>query len=204
MGLSKGIVNKFKTSFENRCYQLIIGAYNSALTKNTIKLDWDENDITAELHNYINDNPMRIKYKISTNVEQHLPKNNTNKRKGFAAKFPRIDLRMNTFSSSCEYKYYFEAKNLKENGYALKRRYINTGINSFLSKKYENGSLVGYLIKGNLDLSIDGINSLLRKDKRNTEVLKPKFFKFHNNYYESEHKEIGILKHLFFDFTNNL
>ena len=102
-----------------------------------------------------------------------------------------------------EYTYYFEAKTLKEKDSALKRRYINTGINSFITKKYENGSLVGYLVKGDLNKTIRGINSLLKKDNRNSEILIEKKLQKHNNYYESEHQEIGILKHLIFDFSNN-
>ena len=48
---------------------------------------------------------------------------------------------------------------------------------------------------------MNGINSLLTKDKRHTETLKSKINELHTDYYESEHLTIGILKHLIFDFT---
>ena len=78
----------------------------------------------------------------------------------------------NTFISTYEYEYFFEAKNLKQNNSALKRRYINTGIDNFVSRKYANGSLIGYLLEGKIDETIKGINSLIVKDKRHTETLK--------------------------------
>lgn len=203
MGLNKDNVVAFKKGFENRCFRLLIDAYLLALKEKSIKLDWNENDITSELHGFVENNPLRYQWKIATNVEHHLPKDDIEKVKGFSDKYPRVDLRLTSFKSSLEYKYFFEAKNLKEKDSALKRRYIDTGINNFLSKKYDNGSLVGYLIEGNLDLTISGINSLLKKDNRNAEFLQLKTLKLHKDYHESEHKEIGVLKHLIFKFTNN-
>ncbi len=191
----------YKKAFEQRCFRLIIEAYQASLNEKTIQLNWNENDISSEIHKHIKENPLRIKWKVSSNVEAHIPKN-ISKVKGFADKFPRIDFRLTTFAKSNEYDYFFEAKNLKQNDSALKRRYINTGINNFTSKKYENGSLIGYLVEGKINETVEGINTLLKKDKRETEVLNHKQEKLLKSYYESNHSEIGILKHLIFDFTN--
>src|SRR5690606_41535023 len=134
-------------------------------------------------------------------VEADIPKD-IPKVKGFADKFPRIDFRLTSFISTYEYEYFFEAKNLKQNDSALKRRYIDTGINNFVSGKYEKGSLVAYLLEGKTDETVKGINSLLEKDKRNTEVLNLKSNKLLKTVYESNHSNIGTLKHLIFDFTS--
>ena len=193
-----------KSAFEQKCYRLIIEAYQTSLIERVIQLDWNENDISSELHRHIKGNSLRQKWKVSTNVEAYIPKD-IPKVKGFSDKFPRIDFRLTSFISKYEFEYFFEAKNLKQNGkagYALKRRYINTGIDNFVSKKYENGSLIGYLLEGNTDETINGINSLLEKDKRNTETLIFKSNKLIKTYYESNHSDIGILKHLIFEFTN--
>ncbi|MGJ3234490.1 hypothetical protein [Marivirga sp.] len=154
----------YKRAFEQRCFQLIIEAYKTTLSERVIQLDWNENDISSEIHRHIKENPLRITWKVSSNVESHIPKN-IPKVKGFADKFPRIDFRLTTFSQRNEYDYFFEAKNIKQNDYALKRRYINTGINNFISKKYENGSLIGYLLEGKIDATVKGINTLLEKTK---------------------------------------
>jgi hypothetical protein len=191
----------YRNAFEQKCYRLIIEAYQTSLTELVIQLDWNENDISSELHLRVRENPLRLKWKISTNVEADIPKDII-KVKGFSDTFPRIDFRLTSFISTYEYEYFFEAKNLKQNDSALKRRYINTGIDSFVSQKYEKGSLIGYLLEGKTKETIKGINSLLKKDKRNSETLNFKSNKLINTYYESNHSEIGTLKHLIFDFTN--
>lgn len=201
MALNPEIIEKAKNAFEQKCFRLIIEAYRTSLDEKIIQLDWNENDISSEIHKNIKENPLRKKWKVSTNVEADIPKD-IPKEKGFADKFPRIDFRLTTFSKSEEYEYFFEAKNLKQNDSSLKRRYIKTGINNFTSGKYENGSLVGYLLEGKIDETINGINALIVKDKKNSEILNLASHKLMKSYYESNHSEIGILKHLIFDFTN--
>lgn len=194
----------YKNPIEQKCFRLIVEAYQTSLTEQVIQLDWNENDISSELHRHIKENPLRLKWKVSTNLEADIPKD-IPKVKGFSDTFPRIDFRLTSFISTYEYEYFFEAKNLKQNGKVgskLKRRYIKTGINNFVSKKYENGSLIGYLLEGKTNETVIGINSLLEKDKRNTEILNPKSNKLIKAYYESNHSDIGTLKHLIFDFTN--
>lgn len=200
MALNRTVYEKFRIAFEKKCFELVIGAYRTSLTDKSIKLDWNENDISSELHKHIKDNPLRLKWKVSTNVEADIPKD-IPKVKGFADKFPRIDFRLTSFISTYEYEYFFEAKNLKQNDSALKRRYIDTGIDSFVSQKYTSGSLIGYLLEGKADDTIKGINALLKKDKRNTEILSLKSTSSLKTYYESNHSGIGLLKHLIFDFT---
>lgn len=192
----------YKKAFEQKCFRLIIEAYRTSLDEKIIQLEWNENDISSEIHKNIKENPLRKKWKVSTNVEAHIPNEKISKEKGFADKDLRIDFRLTSFISTYEYEYFFEAKNLKQNNSALKRRYIDTGINNFTSRKYENGSLVGYLLEGKIDETINGINALIIKDKRNSEILNLASHKLMKSYYESNHSKIGILKHLIFDFTN--
>lgn len=200
MALNTIVYEKFRNAFEQKCCQLIVDAYHTSLTEQVIQLDWNENDISSELHRHIKENPLRLKWKISTNVEADIPKD-IPKAKGFADKFPRIDFRLTSFISTYEYENFFEAKNLKQNDSALKRRYIDTGIDNFVSKKYEKGSLIGYLLEGKTNETINGINSLLIKDKRSTEILSLNSSKLLKTTYESNHTDIGILNHLIFDFT---
>lgn len=199
MRLNNKITIAFIASFENRCIRLIVAAYHSAISEKTVSLDWYENDITAQLHEYIDSDPLRIKWSISSNLEHHLPKDSIKKEKGFSDKYSRIDLRFVTFKK-LEYIYFLEAKRLKEKDYALKKRYIETGIDNFISKKYPNGCLVGYLLEGNLDLTVMGINSLLNRYNRSTEIMKKQMCNLHDYYYESSHPGINV-KHYIFDFT---
>lgn len=195
------VYEKFRNAFEQRCCRLIVDAYHTALTEKTIRLDWNENDISSELHRHLKENPLRKEWKFFTQVEAHLP-TGMKPEKGFADKFPRIDFKLTTFYKKDDCEYFFEAKNLKQNNSASKRRYINTGIDNFVSKKYQNGSLIGYLLEGKTNKTIEGINSLLEKDRRNTEMLNLKSEIVLKSIYESNHSAIGTLKHLIFDFTN--
>lgn len=191
----------FKTSFEIRCFRLLVDSYCSAIVEKSINPDWKENDITTVLNNYISENRIRLKWEIVNSREEYLFDKDSPKTKGFADREYRIDMKLTSINSGKEYVYYFEAKNLKENDTALKRRYIETGMDSFTSGKYKNGALVGYFLAGNLSSTIVRINNLLAKESRNSEILIQKENHFHDSYFESTHASIGILKHLFFDFT---
>jgi hypothetical protein len=203
MALSKDIVFAFRKGFEDNCYQLLIQAYKKVVFDKIDVSSFMENDISAILNKNIELNPKSIEWRIFSKTENYIFNDDQIIEKGFADKQSRIDFVFSVYTSNNKYEYFIEAKNLKEKSSALKRRYINTGINSFTTKKYKNGSLVGYLVKGDLNNTVQGINKLLKKDNRKQEYLVEKEIQEYNYYYESEHKEIGILKHLIFDFSNN-
>lgn len=201
MALNTIIYEKFRSAFEHKCFSLAIEAYESSLKEKSIQLNWNENDISQELYEKLDANPKRLKFNITASREFHLS-NTSNKEKGFADKLPRVDLRMSIITSKLEFKYFFEAKRLKENDSGLKRSYINDGMDRFISKKYPSGCMLGYLLEGEVNETVKSINSLLIKDKRNTQILNPKKNDLYKDYFESKHIEIGILKHLIFNFTN--
>ncbi|MCK5402455.1 MAG: hypothetical protein KAJ28_12545, partial [Flavobacteriaceae bacterium] len=79
MSAQNKVKNAFRTGFENRCLKLLVAAYENAIQDKTISLDWDENDITAQLHEYIDSNQLRLDWSIISNVEHHLPKKSITK-----------------------------------------------------------------------------------------------------------------------------
>ena len=81
------VYEKFRNAFEQKCFRLIIEAYQTSLIEKVIQLDWNENDISSELHRLIKENPLRLKWKVSTNVEADIPKEIL-KVKGFSDRFP--------------------------------------------------------------------------------------------------------------------
>jgi hypothetical protein len=195
--------NSFKKAFEGNCIKLLVSAYHEAVMAKSINLNWEENDITAQLHEYIDCNPFRLEKHIVADVEHHLKDNSSTKNKGFAAKYSRIDMKFVVFRRRLEYKYFAEAKLLKEHDSGLKRRYIDTGIDNFTSGRYYNGCLIAYIIEGILINTVEGINKLLEKDQRNSEILIKSTCKYYDGYFASEHSSIGTLKHYMFDFTNS-
>lgn len=201
MALNINVYEKFRSAFEQKCCQLIIEAYETSITEKVIQLDWNENDISYELFEKMEQNPKRVsKFKIHLSPEFRIPKN-MSKTKGFSDKLPRIDLKMAHFAINQEFKCYFEAKRLKQKSSNLKRAYINEGMDRYISEKYPFGYMLGYLLEGKTDETINGINSLLEKDKRNTEVLNLESEKVLRSIYQSNHSNIGTLKHIIFDFT---
>jgi Fe-S cluster biosynthesis and repair protein YggX len=202
--LTTTIFLKFQEKFKDRCATLFVEAYYTSISNKSIFLDFDENDITAILHNHIDENPKRKSWKISTNLENYLFDKEATLIKGFAAKFSRIDMRYTTFWKGEEYKYFVEVKNLKANDSGLKRRYITTGIDNFLigGKYFEcEGFLIGYILEGTFDNCVEGINKLLLKDKRGKETIyKSSAFSSFDSHF-SNHNRKGLL-HLFLDFAN--
>lgn len=201
--LTTSIFQNFQNKFKERCITLFVDAYHTSVSKNSILLDFHENDITAILHRYIDENPKRLKWNISTNPESHLFDKSVAYTKGFAAKFSRIDMRFVVNWHGVEYKYFMEAKNLKSSDSNSKRRYIDTGIDNFLTAGSYNkcdGFLVGYILEGTIDNCVEGINKLLEKDKRKTEILfSSKLFSF--DLFCSNH--IGKnLNHIFLLYSN--
>ncbi|ENA1815417.1 hypothetical protein ABF174_002051 [Flavobacterium psychrophilum] len=202
--LKKSIFLNFQKKFKEKCITLFVEAYNASISSKAVSLDFHENDITAILHNYIDENPKRLSWGIVTNPESHIFNKSVDYTKGFAAKFARIDMRFTKFWQSDEFRYFVEAKNLKVNDSDLKRRYITTGIDNFLTKgKYVNcdGFLVGYILEGTVENCVKGINKLLEKDKRQNEKIEKAstFLSIDNHFSKHQEKEIY---HLFLNYVN--
>ncbi len=203
--LTNSIFQIFQNKFKERCTTLFIEAYHTSISNKSISIDFHENDITAILHNYIDENPKRLEWNISTHPESHLFNKSVDYTKGFAAKFLRIDMRFVNIWQGVEYKYFMEAKNLKSNNPNSKRRYIETGIDNFLTTgSYYNcdGFLVGYILEGTVENCKDGINKLLKKDNRQKEIIEKKstFLSMDNHFSKHQEKEIY---HLFLNYVNS-
>ena len=200
MGLDKIIISVVKQSFENHCIILLLEAYNSSIKEKTYSADWMENDFTEMLDQYIAKNSKRLRWNISNHTEQHLHCE-SHIRKGFANEEKRIDMRMSHIAFRKEYHFYIEAKRLREHDYALKKRYIETGIDNYIKYIYPKGILVGYLQEGDVDNTIQGINDILNQSNRVTESLFRKEHSIHNEYFESDHPNYGIIQHFVLNYT---
>jgi hypothetical protein len=132
----------FRKAFECNCIKLLVSAYQKAINENSVDLNWEENDITAQLREYIDLNPFRIEKHIVADVEAVLADNSSPKEKGYATKYSRIDMKFVVFRNRLEYKYFAEAKLLREHDNKLKQRYIKTGIDNFITGKYYDGCLI--------------------------------------------------------------
>ena len=201
MGLSISIVETFRKSFETRCVTLLVTAYNTSIANADYLVSWDENDFTSMLEKSLEKDPQRVKWQINCTTEKHLHENVIQNYKGYANKESRIDMRLSTFSSTDEYFFYIEAKRLKESDNRLLKRYVDTGIDHYLTKKYPQGVLLGYLVEGRIDNTVQKVNGILVKNNRANEILVRKPHNIHDQYFESTHYDFGVISHFVFDFT---
>jgi len=191
----------YRGAFEQDCIELIINAYGVAKSGKKYQLDWLENDFSELLSRYVNESQLSLDKGITCKTENKLLSETNNQAKGYADRLPRIDFVYFKIWQKQRFQCYMEAKRLKEKDSDLKRAYIKEGMGRFISEKYPIGCMLGYLVEGKTDETIKGINSLLEKYQRSSEILNPQSNKLFQFYYESNHSGIGILKHLIFDFT---
>ena len=107
-----------------------------------------------------------------------------------------------------------EAKNLVEHDYTKKgrkravkankvlERYVETGIDHFLTGYYPHGCLLGYVINGTIKGVVNTLNSILVKAGRNSESLSFSSGTIPWMVFSSSHvKQNMKLEHYLFDFN---
>ena len=201
MGLASSKVEAFRKAFEIRCVTLLVSAYRNSIADHHYSTDCIENDFTSMLVNYMDKNPQRLTWNIHCHRDHHLYKRQTQCKKGCANKEDTIDMRLSNISYRQEYCFYVEAKRLKEKDSGLLNRYIDTGIDHYLSGKYPQGILLGYLVDGGIDITVQKVNGILVKNNRTSEILVRKPHNIHDQYFESTHPNFGVISHFVFDFT---
>lgn len=199
--MKSNIYNRIRCSFENKCLKLLVSAYEKSIANHDYSNNWMENDFTSMLDKYINENELRRKWEIHCNIEYHFHKNELQLQKGYANKENRIDMKMSNISQCKEVHFFIEAKRLKECDSKLQNRYIDTGIDNFLNEKYPKGILIGYLVQGKTNPTIEKINKLLIGRNRGSETLLKHISPIFDSYFKSTHEGFGELNHYIFDYT---
>lgn len=177
------ISSKFHDAFQNICLSLFVDGYKKMRAEEKYHLDWEENQFSASLCEYIKELKATNSFKIDIIREYHLSNPEFKDGTAKADKANRIDFRLKSWYNSQPIEFHAEAKNLAENNWqkqdgtkvdasALRSRYINTGIDNILTSEYpKNTFLVGYILQGEIDNITVKINSLLKKRQRVTEFL---------------------------------
>lgn len=199
--LNPNIIQIFKNKFEENCILLLIESYNQIIPKNSLK-EQSENNITACLAGLMLKHPRRLDLMISIQRESYYDDKETYQGIKDANESVRIDIKFVTWSSNIEYVYFLEAKNLSENNWTKSynnakvnshkqlKRYIDTGIQNFITGGYPNGSLIGYVVEGNPNNIVQKINDILTQTNRSAEHLSKNsearydfnFISIHSNY----------------------
>lgn len=121
---------------------------------------------------------------------------------------PKIDFCFRTWASDDRY-FGAECKNLAEGNAYLNKRYIDTGVENYISGRYGSFStenaLIGYVLKGSLPGIVKTLGEKIKENddagglSRDITYIEPHYFSRHVR--RSDGKEIKI-DHLFFDFTD--
>ncbi|MBF0577166.1 hypothetical protein [Dysgonomonas sp. GY617] len=206
-------INSTLQILERRCLTLLSEGYCVTKSKGNISIDWEEEDISKELLLSLNTNRKRLEWQIDIIPEYRIYKNN-----GIAAKCAsRIDFRFSDWTRN-QWEYFAEAKNLievdsfkvgretKVSAIKLHKRYIETGIDNYVSDKYpSNGCLIGYILQGKIDNIISCLNDCLCNANRVSEILRQQCLGIDvvDSCYVSIHDNNHRIKHLMLNYTSN-
>jgi len=187
-----------------------------AIDDGNYDVDLKENSITNYLAKFMRKHEYVKQYHIQIKVQIQEDNNNLPIDENDPDKQPIIDLWLANWDHIEKNDYFIEAKNLSENDWQKKSgstveaskqrgRYIDTGIDNFVSGRYPFGCLVGYIVQGKARNILNKLNKLLRERKRKAEILiTSQFIDNFETCYISTHL-IGNnsihLKHFFLDFV---
>lgn len=214
--LSNPITNSVFLNYERICLRILIGAYQVVYSKKQYELDWEEDQFTEWLivemkkHNLTSKHRLHI-YSQSLIRKDELPINDNHPKIS-----PKIDIGFWNWERNqnpCEY--FIEAKNLsleswqKKTGAAVSsthymNRYIETGICNFTTARYVNGSLVGYVLNGDIEPIVQKLNERLAEPQRLKCIFENYNIEDYPYIYSSEHpvENFSIkIKHVFLSFV---
>jgi len=216
--LQRNIKGGFEASFKYNCLVLFAEAYQFINEHVGITPDWEEENISSNFFEHIDNSKNAISLNINISDEHRLYYLEILTGKKPAKSASRIDFRLTTnwMEELKRVDFFLEAKNLieldckktgiktkmKANG--LNERYIKTGIGKFISGEYPpNGCLVGYVLQGEPTRIVEKINICLQNKHRTTELLQEVDSEIKNiRYcYQSAHEDGYILKHFLLKFS---
>lgn len=165
----------FKAGFIRMCIEAIRLGYDRMLVDSEYKLDWDEDTITNSLitsmrrTGYLRDNGIAVNLQVPI-VTADIASGNVS----FIAA-AKVDFKLSIWPPTLddELEYFAEAKNLSENDWTkstgkrvraskYRKRYITTGIENYLTGRYPEGCLVGYVVNGCVTSVVAGLNNLIQ------------------------------------------
>lgn len=201
-------------AFHDNCIVLIGDACQYLKDKNIVTIDWDEENISANIFTYIDQSSKAMNWKIFVADEARLYNNQILEGNKRSKNVPRIDLKLGSWDNVSRINFYVEAKRLIQNKCfkkgrkslldpkQIQKRYVETGIGHYISGYYpSNGCMLGYILEGEISLIVDAVNEIIEKDYSTSEKIHDGFQTTIgiDRYYISNHNEF-ILEHFFVKF----
>ncbi len=167
----------FKNRFRHLCLQALQLGYEKMLADGQFKVFWEEDNLTAHLVEKIEGTGFLEESHIFINHQSPIYGHEIIYEGMSAKNAPIVDFKFSKwYPGNTGLHFYAEAKNLSENNWDkpngasvdasyYRARYIDTGIENFLSGRYPEGCLVGYIVQGKQEQVISGINRLIESRK---------------------------------------
>lgn len=218
--ISSNIKQAFVDSFQQNCIALVCQAHDVLYANLVINQDMDEETISTCIYDCIRNNKYTINQGIHVNIEHRLLPNGYVQNPTPSKQLNRIDFH---FEADCwehspvvRYEYFMEAKNLYEHNFRKSsntsdtqansyfKRYIETGIEHIIKGDYpSNAVILGYVLVGAINPVVDGINSELSSQNRNSEHLFhiPSLYECNIRGTFSSNHSVGRIDHLMLKFA---
>lgn len=174
-GVSLNLATAFKAGFIQHCLEAIRLGYEQMLTDKEYQLHWEEDTLTNCLVTAMRKTGYPRDNGISLNLQVPIvtPAIATGQASFITA--PKVDFKLSTWGSPTrdELEYFAEAKNLSQQDWHkpsgawvratyYRGRYLDTGIENYLSYRYPEGCLVGYVVNGSTIAVVNSLNHLIQ------------------------------------------
>lgn len=212
--VSPTLAAALKSGFIHHCVEAIRIGYEKMVLDKRYALDWDEDNITACLVETMKQTGYLRKHRISVNLQTPIVNTAIAFEGANFLEAPKVDFKLSTWANSVEdeIEFFAEAKNLSERDWIksggahvqaayYRRRYIDTGIENYLTDRYPEGCLVGYVVNGTISSVVAGLNRLIQSRNLSPRVGQliakdPPGWTAHYYSENSPHEDILTLIHL--------
>jgi hypothetical protein len=218
--LNTTIINSFNNEFERRCISLLSDAYVSLQSGHSIDVACRDEYLSAILFDYIDKSAQAAKWHIDLAPEYRKYKNEVLKRKKTKKAAPKIIMKFGGWTHKTNLDYFVETQNVieiippeKKKGRLrlpiiisdFHKHYIET-IDNCLSGEYPaRGCIIGYILQGETQYTVNCLNHCLCDCNRVMEILKKRPFRLKefDLCYISTHNNNRSIQHLMFGFSDN-
>ena len=174
-GVSQALAAKFKAGFIQKCVEAIRLGHAQMLMDGLYQTHWEEDIITNCLVTAMRKTGFLRDEGLSVNLQ--VPIVTPAIAAGLASFItaPKVDFKFAIWPGNAqdELEYFAEAKNLSQRDWQkpsgawvrtahYRKRYLKTGIDNYLSGRYPEGCLVGYIVNGTTSAVVMGLNRLIK------------------------------------------
>jgi hypothetical protein len=181
IGRASGVLPNVDSNFEQACLWIMTEAFKRMKREKRYDLTWKETRFSACLLGYMQKIRQQNDIRLRIDPESHLYRGEILKGIEDPDTASRIDIKISGGWVKEDVYYGIEGKILVEKDWRtrdasyLRRRYVATGTDNFVTGQYsdkmDRGCMAGYVVQGSASEIASKINNLLIRDGRNKEKM---------------------------------